>query len=286
MIVKSISRKTQSFRELLAYISKPEEKGPLWLHNIPIDSSDPESVLWQLEENARLLRRRRNGNVLYHEILSFSSEDADRVDPAVAESVARRYLELRAPYALAAARAHFNTSCPHVHLVISANDLGSTNRLRISKSRFEEIKSELTAFVRSRFPELARSGEIFIPTLSTARGERLYESNPETERRRRGEVRPSRKEEVRDQVAAVLGAARTGEECFRCLLAAGLRIYKYGSSIGVEEISTPARKRYRLKTLGLDQQFERALGDWTALAKAQDRPGTDRTPERDRGLSR
>ncbi len=215
MIVKSISRKTRSFRELLAYISKPPEKGPLWLHNIPGDPSNSESILREFEQNARLLRRRRNGNVLYHEILSFSSADGDQVDNAVTESVTRRYLELRAPYALAVARAHFNTNCPHVHIVISANDLGSPNRLRIEKKRFEEIKRLLADFVRARFPELMRSGETLLPALGSGSSGSVRESTREAERRRRGEIRPSRKQDIRDQIAQVLAAATSGEDCYR-----------------------------------------------------------------------
>lgn len=274
MIVKSISRKTRSFRELLAYISKPAQKGPLWLHNLPASRSDPESVARQLEENAKLLRRRRNGNVLYHEILSFSLVDGGRIDLAIAESVTRRYLELRAPYALAAARTHFNTSCPHVHMVISANELGSTDRLRITKGRFETIKLQLTSFVRERFPQLERSGE------DLRGGNAPRDSRAEQERRRRGEVRPSRKQVLRDQVAAVLSAALSGEDCYRRLLAIGLRLYKHGSSIGIEEATTSTRRRYRLKTLGLDLEFERAMQEWTYRANSRT------LQSRDYGLSR
>ncbi len=277
MIIKSMSRKTRTFRRLLEYIANPAEKGPLWTHNLPADPANREEIEKELLANARLLRRRRNGNVLYHEILSFSSADQGRVSVDVMEAVTRFYLELRAPYALACAQAHFNTDCPHVHLVISANDLGSANRLRLSKARFQDIKLELNAFVRSRFPELAQSSEL-IPV-----SPRLNESRREIERRRRGEPRSSQKLEVRDQVSSILVMATSGEDLFRRLMEKGLKLYKRGASIGIEDTSTPTNRRYRLRTLGLEERFHQALQDMKRPVARRDRdhPSTDRSRDHD-----
>src|SRR5262249_36475067 len=142
MIVKSMSRKSPSFGQLLGYVNHPAEKGTAILQNFRTTSEDLRKIHSEFLENFHLLPHRKNGNVLYHEILSFSDLDRELITPSILEDLTRHYLSLRAPYALAYAKAHFNTGCPHVHLVISANDLGNTHRHRLTKAQFQKIKIE------------------------------------------------------------------------------------------------------------------------------------------------
>jgi hypothetical protein len=258
MMIKSMARKSVSFGQLLDYFSAPEEAGPALLHNLQARQGDPAAIRAELNTNAHLLPPRKNGNVLYHEILSFGAGDGAALTPAILEDLTRRYLDLRAPYALGYAKGHFDTDCPHVHLLISANNVGSHQRLRLPKQRFREIQRELERYQKERYPFLSDS---LAQERQPRRG--VQETRAEQERRRRGDRTPSRKETVRELVTGELAVARSGPDFYRRLLSQGLRLYRRGRTIGVEDLEDC--RRYRLKTLGLAESFDRSMTTWRRL---------------------
>jgi len=67
------------------------------------------------------------------------------------------YLQLRAPHALAMAEVHFDTANPHVHVMISANELHSNKRVRVSKRDFADIKTALEQLQIELYPKLTKS---------------------------------------------------------------------------------------------------------------------------------
>lgn len=278
MIIKSMARKSASFSQLLNYINAPEKVGVALLHNFQHLDDSLLEIAAEFGANASLLPERRNGNVLYHEILSFAHADDSCLTPAVMSDLTRQYLNLRAPYALAYAKAHYDTSCPHVHIVISANNVGERRRLRLSKEQFREIQREMEAYQKDRYPSLKHS---FAQERTTNRAIRA--TRTEQERVRRGEERASQKEQVRKVIATVLAEARSGEDCYHRLLSRGLRLYRRGKSVGVEDMEDC--RRYRLQTLGLAETFERLMSTWRKLPE---RLATlpNRTPGRSRRLDR
>ncbi len=139
---------------------------------------DPDQIRREFQANARLLPARKNGNILFHEVLSFSAADQEALSPSVLEALTRRYLEIRAPYALGYARAHFDSGNPHVHIVLSANNFASHRRLRLPKARFREIQMELERYQRQIFPQLQHS--------IAQKPRQTPEKRAEQERRRRG----------------------------------------------------------------------------------------------------
>ena len=146
MIVKSMARKSPGFAQLLRYLDKPGETIPAFLHNFRTSPAEQVNVLGQFLENARFLPPRKGGNILYHEVLSFSKDSALFLTVPLIEDLAGRYLDMRAPYALAYAKVHAQSACPHVHLVLSANDLESEKRIRVSRAEFGRIKKELERY--------------------------------------------------------------------------------------------------------------------------------------------
>ncbi len=256
MIIKSMARKSKSFGQLLGYIDRPSEIGPALGHNLTSTMADSAALRREFLVNSHLLPERRNGNVLYHEVLSFADADREHLTPAVLETITRHYLEIRAPYALAYARAHFNAGNPHVHIMLSANNVASRQRLRLSKGRFQTIKREMERYQQEHFPQLRHSLVGFEKTQEHARTQRRAES----ERQRRGETRLSQKERITQTVQAALSKSANGSECYRQLLNQNLRLYRRGKTVGVEYISSG--RRYRLKTLGLAESFELARAEW------------------------
>lgn len=75
-LVEYISEKDNSFNQLLGYINKEEGKNlqsQILLHNISgISDNDIPGITQAFQENDSFRRQRKNGVVQYHEIISFS----------------------------------------------------------------------------------------------------------------------------------------------------------------------------------------------------------------------
>ena len=72
MIVKSISRKTRSFAQLMGYMTRDNANRDYDLHHHHI-GKNPTALVAEFDANAALLMARKNGNVLYHEIVSIDT---------------------------------------------------------------------------------------------------------------------------------------------------------------------------------------------------------------------
>ena len=120
-------------------------------------SHKPEEALVELEENARLLPKRKNGVVLYHEILSITKSDEIGIEEqkqALSEIV-RRYISERAGENMVFGGLHDEKDNNlHYHLVISANANGVSKRTRLSKAQFAKIQKDLEAHVLENYPQL------------------------------------------------------------------------------------------------------------------------------------
>ncbi len=257
-----MARKSPSFGQLLAYMTIPEQAGPTVTHNMRALANDLPAVHREFLDNARYLPPRKNGNVLYHEIISFSDLDLPSITPSILEDLTRKYLELRAPRALAFAQAHLDTACPHMHIMIAANELVSRKRLRLSRADFAGVKRSLEKYQRKRYPFLQHS-VVFGGSQQKGQQKGL-QSRAESERERRLEKElravPSQKDQIRDLILEQLTAAPSGKALFLRLKRLSLHLYKHGKTVGVQDVSTG--KRYRLKTLGLEDAFDTALRQW------------------------
>ena len=271
MIVKSLPRKTPSFGQLLLYINAPAETGPAIFHNLQHQVDDLEGVESEFRANSRLLAPRKNGNYLYHEILSLGVDDAPLVTPELLEDITRTYLTLRAPQALAYAKAHLESANPHVHLMISANTAGSSKRLRLSRQQFQRVKRQLEQYQREHYPHLTHS-LVFDQPRSSRRPKRIQQRRAESERARRlkheGKPARSRKEALQSTILTELTTASSGQEFSQQLQTHGLRLSRRGRHIAVQEM--PNGKRYRLRTLGLETSFQKALSQWRTLPRRLD----------------
>lgn len=281
MIVKSLTRKTASFGQILGYLNRADQKGPPLFHNFRTNHDDLVRIATEFSENARHLKARSNGIALYHEILSFAAGDRPRVTPEILNDLAQKYLVLRAPRALAYAKAHLNKDNPHIHIIISANDFGSARRIRISRGEFKRIKVELERYQKERYPELVhslvqergrsqdRGGEREWKRGEVEQEKRVYRTVNEIARAYRLKVQqkeqPTQKESIHEQVAACLAAADSHADLVARLQACGLEFYQRGKTAGV--MCTATGRRHRLTTLGLQQDFEKTVAGFGQLAR-------------------
>ena len=91
MIVKSMARKTASFGQLIDYMNsnKADETYHLYQN---LYHHRLEDIQAEFETNAQLIQKRKNGNILYHEILSITKAQnlSDAEQKALLKNIASR----------------------------------------------------------------------------------------------------------------------------------------------------------------------------------------------------
>ena len=256
MVIKSMSRKNWSFRQLLRYINEPEQKGRFAvLHNLRSAFDYLPQIEAEFLENARHIRNQpKNGVVLYHEIIAIAEADREKVTEEMLIDLTREYLQRRAPNALAYAKAQFNTESPHVHILISGNLIESGRKLRLERKEFERVKRELERYQIEKYPQLShsivygkqRQKSHDRPTLTQGEQERIRRLKAQTSKP------PTQKEDARERLKACLTDAQSEEHLIELLNAAHLAPYVRGKTPGVTDTRTS--RKYRLNTLGLDRE--------------------------------
>lgn len=273
MIVKSMSRKTVSFGQLLNYINTPKEKGRFAiLHNLRAAVDYPEQIEAEFLENYNHIRGgRKDGVALYHEIIAIAKEDRQHVTEEMLNDLAREYLRRRAPNALAYAKAQFDTDSPHVHLMISGNLIESKRKLHLERAEFEQVKRDLEAYQRERYPMLTHS--IVYGKQRHKAHDRPALTQGEQERVRRlknpTDEPPTQKEGARERLKACLIDARSEGQLIELLKAAQLAPYVRGKTPGVTDTRTG--RKYRLNTLGLDREGQETIKRLRATQPDQER---------------
>jgi hypothetical protein len=114
--------------------------------------------------------------------------------------------------------------------------------LRISKERYKAIQQEIDNYIEQNYPELG--------------DKKLYHQESRDDKKQRKEQdleartkEPSKKEILRDKLITVLRKSKNREELETNLKEINLIFYERGQTMGVEDITT--KKRHRFKTLNL-----------------------------------
>ena len=251
MIIKSLSRKSLSFDQLVNYMLAEDGAKALLRHNLPVKTKSPEQIIAAFEENHSYLPKRANGNALFHEIIALEPnlEATVKDQKKALAKIAERYLELRAPNQLAFGVVHTSTAHVHLHLVISSNAVFSKKREWLKKKEFAEIQREIEAYQLQHFPELGDAQHYAQGRDGIKRKEREQAATLRT-----GKL--SQKEQVTEAVAAILHEAKNRQSLNAELEKAGLNLYQRSRSVGVQ---TQGGRKYRLSTLGLTSDYAEAM---------------------------
>lgn len=286
MIIKSLSRKagwrtgkgskkgtntTSAFGSLIAYMNRADKderiKEVLW-HNFYGDEQTlAADIQHTFEQNATRLKERKNGNVLYHEMLSFSN--GHRLDDAVLDriiaDIGQAYLNERATSQLAYGVIHKDTGHVHLHLMISANNVGKSERVRLSKSEFADIQKRLESYVLEHYPELEQTR---VYDQAKNQEKMKTQAHEQAMKSRTGQV--SRKEQIKTQLHQLFERAQTYEELAKLVKEAGIHMYQRGQSVGVI-IRQPdgVERRHRLSSLGVLDHYERTNARLSERAQVQ-----------------
>lgn len=261
--VGGASRVSQSaFSALARYMNRgiEDEEGQavLW-HNFPGgEQLTEDELVAEFEANARGLRERKNGNVLYHEILSFSAiqgVEREKLARHIAD-VGQEYLRERAVSQLAYGVIHHDTDHIHLHLMVSANAVRSKERVRLSKAQFAEVQRKVEAFTLNRYPELQQTVIYDKPKEKQQTRERVKATSAEQAMQEHRGIR-ARKIDLAAKLHAALEQARDFKELASWCQKEGIRFYERGKTIGII-VTEPGgnERKHRLETLGVLPHYQ------------------------------
>ena len=270
MIIKSMSRKEPSFRQLMDYISR--EMGTeafKFRHNLMGRGDDVVGA--EFEQNASLLKRRKNGVFLYHEILSITRAQGlpEKAQQELLYGIAQQYVDARCPDNLVYGGLHQDKDHSyHMHLMISANRAGDSARLRLTKAQFREIQVQLEAHVLENHPELEQK-------LAINKQAERKRTRGDVEHERRTGRPPSRKEALRGRLHAAYEQSDSREAFAAALQEQGFRHEARGKTFArvIDEYTGQA---HRVATLDaeLASRFE------ALMTLAQSEPEREDAAER------
>ena len=240
-----MSRKNASFARLYDYMHRDDGSFVSWNLRHPLNRGQ---VLEQFHRNAELLRKNARCNVFYHEIVSLQYRrdvPLDRQMKAL-HDLTNKYLSMRGTRLIGYGRMHLEQGHLHMHLMLSANELNQEKRHWLTKADFREIQQQCERYLHQNYPDLKQ------PVIYLDGKEKISTRQREYEYTRRT-GKPSRKQQVRDRLAAVLAMEYSGSLA-AYLEAYGFDLYQRGKHVGVIYQGT----KYRIKTLGLQQELEQA----------------------------
>ena len=253
MIIKSMSRKHRTFSQLYHYMkdgSSRSSEYDYFSHNIY--SRKDQDIINEFVANSRKVKARKNGNYLFHEVIAITKSKQLTLEQEKERlfDIVRNYVDMRCKNNLVAGYMHDEKDINvHFHLMISSNELDEFKNQRLTKFDFDKAKKQLERYVIEKYPELEQD----IIMNAKAEQKKSRESNKAAEIKRKG-GRLEKKEHMVKTLNSIFSNSRTMNEYFTQLEQQHIEMYNRGSAIGF--INKTDGKKYRLKTLALEEQFK------------------------------
>lgn len=247
MILKTLTRRSASFGQLLNYVTKenalaPDGKGVLIPWNIQGQTVD--EWVKEFQENEKLRQKHHSHNIkLIHTVIALADGDAQHIDAKVLESMALKYISLRGMDARYVCLSHHDTEHPHLHFVESPLTLAGENR-RMSIEEFQELKKELQAYQIEQWPELTES------VAEHGKKHRLELEASDKEYQIKLRNGTFRREQISEFLKSSLEQTDSMENWFESIRSECYEPYYRGGKLyGVQHEG----RRYRFNKLGIDQ---------------------------------
>ena len=253
MIIKSMPRKEASFGPLINYVSREVSDRKYDIHH-NILGREIKDLTNEFENHAKLLKKRKNANMSYHEILSITrapSGGAGGLSVATQKAALRditlAYIRARAPENMVFGGLHDDKADNlHYHLVISANPLGLKRRHYLSKKEFRKITTELEDRVLKRYPELDQKVSIKkVAEIKLTKAARAVKA-----RTGKLDKRAAFGSDLRKAFEGISDMDQLRTEMGK----RDLQFYTRGKAVGVVHSKTGIK--YRLKSLGVMPDYE------------------------------
>ena len=255
MIPVSMSRKTPSFAQLAEYMDSEKSDSRFDLHHNYF-SRNREAIVEEFLENASLLKSRKNGNYLYHEIISITLEDGVELKHAkeCLREITLKYIQDRCPRNMVYGCLHEDhANHLHYHLMISANEKMEEKRFRLSKAAYGKVKCDLENHVLEHYPELKQRRII-----TADQKEKKLSRKASAQKRRTGKL--DRQEWVKETVFQAMVHTSSFADFEAKLKAQDFEYYRRGKNHGVKVTHEDGKvQNYRFSTIGAGEAFEEYL---------------------------
>ncbi len=155
-----MSRKEPTFAELYDYITRDGDHDTHYSFTQNFILRERDAILNEFERNAAFLSKRKNGNYLYHEIISITRATgiSEAHQKELLQDIIRQYAQSRGKDCLIFGGMHIEKDNNlHYHLMISANALNQARRYSLKKASFNNIKKLTELYVLERYPELEQA---------------------------------------------------------------------------------------------------------------------------------
>lgn len=244
-----MSRKSASFSQLYEYLTR-EEENFCFSRNTYSNIKNKKELLQEFYNNAEYLKQSRGNVYLYHELLSLEQNNLSKLrQKEILLDLANRYLEQRADNHLSFGVIHEDKEHIHLHLMISANEIESKQRVRLSKPEFASIQQKMEQYKNENYIELKPSSLYQKQKANSAK-----QSQKEQEMRQRRKA-TTIKEEIKQNLEIAFKQASSSAYIKNHLENLEYELYMRGNTMGVKHKG----KKYRLKTLGLEEQYNKMM---------------------------
>jgi len=251
MIIKSMSRSSMSFSSLYDYLTRDSD-AELSTHNLYSSAYNRESIVKEFMDNASHLKRSRGKNYLYHEIISLQQSALSlEAQSKILKELSHYYLTHRASEHLSFSALHKDKDHIHMHLMISANTITGNRRIRLSKKEFASIQKNAEQYLAQNYPELEAT-EHYQREQPEAKKAKSSRSEQELKSRSK---KGSKKEELFNTLKNLFEKATSENYFTNALKNREIAFYTRGKTTGV----IFEGKKYRLKTLGLQLEYNQLL---------------------------
>jgi hypothetical protein len=146
---------------------------------------------------------------------------------------------------------HNDTNNPHIHLIISSNEIESQKRVRLSKKQFSSIQANLEAYKNQTYSKELGLSERYGKTK-----DRSKQKQVEQEMKHKRKKIP-KKEQIKQELSHIFEQAISQTALKNTLNSKGYELYTRGKTTGV----IYEDKKYRLKTLGLENNYKKTLSN-------------------------
>ncbi len=254
MIIKSMSRKSRSFSQLFHYMKNGSSKNSAYdFFSKNLYSNNDKDIVKEFLKNSHYLRSRANGNFLFHEVISItkSKQLTLKQEKERLFEIVRYYTEKRCDNNLVIGFLHDEkTNNVHYHLMISSNEIDCHKNQRLTKFDFSKVKKETEKYVIEKHPELEQ--DIIINAKIEQR--KAHQSNKAWELKRKG-GRQVKKDWMITTLSKAFLSSYSKDDFLNQLAKQNIEMYNRGKIIGF--INQQDSKKYRLKTLGLENEFKK-----------------------------
>jgi hypothetical protein len=217
-------------------------------HNINGTTINQWTSAFQRNEAARLIKR-SNSVKLYHEVMSISNLDSNKISQSLLHDLASKYIDLRSPNSMCIAIPHYDKAHIHIHFCFGGTEIETGKSLRISKADFAQFKKELQSYQMERYPALSNS--VVAHGKKQAKKDKVKDREYQLKKRTK---EPSERDRIKQAVDASYAKSLSQADFMHRLSQQGLQTYsRSGRMQGIE-----FGYKYRFGSLGFD---ERKLGE-------------------------